>query len=805
MSKTTTLSVLALLVPAFGAVGCTDGDKGAGDTGSVVTADADQDGFDDDDDCDPLNNTVYPDAPELCDGIDNDCDGDIDEGGPGAPTWYPDTDGDLQGDDSGGVSSCVAPAGYVATGGDCDDTDAAIHPLASEICDGIDNNCNGDIDEDAVDQQSLYTDADGDGFGDPASPVEACPGAGLVYDDSDCDDTDATVHPDAPEDWYDDVDSDCDGELNPEICCESLGGAMGDYDPSCTYTPATPDSWEIEVEWSTDPEDGWVWDVGPDYTRVMTTPTVGQLTDDNGDGVIDDLDIPDIVFNSFRTNQYYGTGYLRVISGDGSGQHFSVRNVVDSSGSYFPASAGGTALGDLEGDGSPDIVTVTSDGHLMALEADGSLKFIASSTTVSNYAYPTISDMDGDGMAEIIVGPKIFDATGNLLAESTESGYQSTFAADLDGDGVQEHIAGAVVMNLDGSFVWDHPTIRGGGAAVVDWDGDGDGDVLNLVYGTLSIFDEAGNVMLSEALGSTTYGFPCVGDFDGDGDPEVGLSSDAEVFVLDNDGSLLWSAPNQDGSSDGTPCTAWDFDGDGDFELLISDEEEFRIHDGVDGTVLVVEEDHASGTLREQPVPVDVDRDGNTEVVLATNDYAFDGWDGIYVLGEANDEWTSTRTTWNQGPFWSGNIEDDMSVPGSPAMPWDLDNSFRTQRSPLAEPLAAQDFQVEILGVCEDCGNEELEVWVSVFNTGAIYGPAGIDVALYADDGGVLTLVDVQATTATIEAGERLPPMIFLLGLDELGADGFVVMVDDDGTGFGAHNECNEDNNSAAWNEDACN
>ena len=112
---------------------------------------------------------------------------------------------------------------------------------------------------------------------------------------------------------------------------------------------------------------------------------------------------------------------------------------------------------------------------------------------------------------------------------------------------------------------------------------------------------------------------------------------------------------------------------------------------------------------------------------------------------------------------------------------------------------------MEILGVCEDCNDETLEVWVSVLNTGAIYGPAGIDVAIYADDGGALTLVDLQATSDTIDAGERLPPMTFLVGLEELGSDGLVVVVDDDGTGLGVHNECNEDDNTAVWNEDVCN
>jgi hypothetical protein len=797
--RTLSLGALSLVT-----VGCNNSDKPNVDTGNNVS-DADGDGFSDADDCDDQNNTIYPDAVEVCDGLDNDCDGEIDEDATEAGTWYPDGDGDGFGTTDGAIVSCDPPEGYANQSGDCDDADPLISPLGCEVCDELDNDCDGEIDEDAMDAESLWVDADGDGYGDPDSPVDACPDDGLVDDDTDCDDADPDVNPGAIDDWYDDVDSDCDGESNPDVCDEDPpGGELGAADLTCTYTPAAPTSWSVQVEWTTDPASGWVWSIGNSYTRVMATPVVGQLTDDNGDGFIDDTDIPDIVFNTFQNGNYSSAGILRVVSGDGSGEHFSVASVTDGTSTYYPAGAAGVALGDIDGDGSPEIVTVASNERVMVLEATGALKFIASGVTTSRYTYPTIADMDGDGLAEIIAGRHIWDSTGNLLASSDVSGGRTAFAADLDGDGQQEHIGGTQVMNLDGSYAWQNTTLAAGAPAVMDWDGDGDGDVLNLAAGSFTVFDESGNILVSQSLGSGFSGSPCVGDLDGDGSPEVAMSSATEVVAYDTDGTLLWTMPNNDTSSNGTPCTAWDFDGDGDFEVLIADHEEFRIHDGGSGAVLLVETGHASGTIREQPVPVDVDRDGNTEVVLASNDYAYNGWDGVTVLGEANDEWTSTRTTWNQGPFWSGNINDDMSVPTAPDMPWDLDNSFRSQVSPTAEPLATQDYEVEILGVCEDCPSDQVEVWVSLVNSGGIFGPAGIDVALYADDGGSLTLLDVLPSTATIDAGERLAPMTFVISVADIGADGLVASADDDGTGAGAHNECEEANNTAAWNETVC-
>ena len=195
--------------------GCSD-DKGTVDTGPGPAIDLDRDGFGEDIDCDDGSAGVYPGATERCNSIDDDCDGKTDEPGAydGVP-GYVDTDGDGYGG-STPINVCPGTEDLVAIGEDCDDNDAAVSPVGTETCDGIDNDCDGLTDEDgSVDGAEYHLDQDGDGYGHPILTGYACAeGDGYTSDASDCDDQDPARNPSQPELAGNGQDDDCDGLID---------------------------------------------------------------------------------------------------------------------------------------------------------------------------------------------------------------------------------------------------------------------------------------------------------------------------------------------------------------------------------------------------------------------------------------------------------------------------------------------------------------------------------------------------------------------------------------------------------------
>jgi Putative metal-binding motif/FG-GAP-like repeat/FG-GAP repeat len=170
-------------------------------------------------DCDDSSAAIHPAAIETCDSIDNDCDNlvdDADSNVGGQSTWYADSDGDSYGDGNSPTSACVQPASYVSSTTDCNDRSAAIHPAIPEICDSVDNNCDGlidDADSSVTGQSTWYADGNGDGYGGSSSVAACLQPSGYVDASTDCDDSNASVSPDGSE-ICDGLDSDCDGLLD---------------------------------------------------------------------------------------------------------------------------------------------------------------------------------------------------------------------------------------------------------------------------------------------------------------------------------------------------------------------------------------------------------------------------------------------------------------------------------------------------------------------------------------------------------------------------------------------------------------
>ena len=209
----------------------------------ACTIDKDKDGFPREVDCNDDNPAINPLSADIvgdetdqnCDGIDgtdvdldghasiasggDDCDDHWDEV-VGKTTYYQDYDQDGFGNPNIHFDDCIAPFGYVENDLDCNDdpnnNGAAVNPDAIELCDYVDNDCNGfadDADEGVTDQITLYIDKDHDGYGTMQESIEACfPSLEYSSNAADCNDLDPDINPESFDYPYDEIDQDCNGE-----------------------------------------------------------------------------------------------------------------------------------------------------------------------------------------------------------------------------------------------------------------------------------------------------------------------------------------------------------------------------------------------------------------------------------------------------------------------------------------------------------------------------------------------------------------------------------------------------------------
>ncbi len=596
-----------------------------------------------------------------------------------------------------------------------------------------------------------------------------------------------------------------------QFCEPTLGQCLPQPDPlACELVPQFSDLM-VTQEWA--------------YTtdQIISIPVVANL---DGTGA------PEVVVN---LTQQDGAGFpggrIAILDGRTGGVLLPgiAHNPPTSYGSHGRSTI---AIGDVSGDALPDIlyasrVNAQFKSLIVAISRTGTVLWTshdpggaAHPFTIENAAI-TLANFDADPMAELVIGGALLDHDGTVLWDQGGNGAGPTLGtnatytggiaavADLDGDGRPEIVTGKQAWKVAwtagtpaSAAVTPYWTYTGadGYPAIADLDGDNRPEVVLTASAQVHILDGRSGLLwcgrdvtgvqcvipglrtqplnIPGGAASNRGGPPTIGDFDGDGRPEIGVAGGHSYSLYDvarpgedltgvtptpAAGAIFtrWSQVTQDISSNASGSSVFDFQGDGAAEVVYNDECYMRVYSGPDGRVQLTIP-NTTGTIHEYPLVVDVDGDGNSEVMIVANDSNAAGdcpgvtpRRGLYVYGDARDQWVPTRRVWTQHAYHVTNATSAGNVPLVEDNNWSVPglNNYR-QNVQGDGVFNAPDLAVELSIGLDPCENNQLALRARVTNLGALGVRPGVGVTFHQGTSAAGAVLGTATTTVPLLPGQ---------------------------------------------------
>lgn len=510
---------------------------------------------------------------------------------------------------------------------------------------------------------SSTTDSSG-GVGGDAGEGEPCTASadcknGLLCAGGEC----------APTDGPCTTDNECSGDT---YCCIGACLPMGEQDGQCIPYGFDPKGWvneeclgditiglfepSVQCEWTAPPEG----DPYPNHKSVLTTPLIFDLPHGAGESPQGEMIIVTYNYTDGGEPSGWGSdpayfGVIRILNGATCEQ---LETIDDPANRIIAASP--PAIGDIDGDGFPEIVTHRAVTGTIAFGWDNAAKKYTTKWTAlgsdismaTRWDGPSLHDLDDDGVAEVITGSEVYDGAtgvrlnpGQLITGAAANRF--SVVGDLDGDGAVELIGAGVHRWNIATNVWEmaYPGDPNGGShyGFADFGTpgadpasfnfkqlDGRAEIVAVTGGLVEVHTLEGQLLFSVTTDLGSGGPPTIGDFDADGFPEIASAGGKAFSIYDPDCAapgtpgcaaayLRWTQPSQDASSQNTGSSIFDFEGDGAAEAVYADECFLRVYEGATGEVLY-SAFRTSCTWYENPVIGDPDYDQNTEILVGSND-----------------------------------------------------------------------------------------------------------------------------------------------------------------------------------------